>query len=207
VTDHEGHYVKTIFDAAGNLTSLQHLTAADKITREKTWSYSGSDYPGLLFKEYEADGVTHTRTQYDASGNVRSVVDPNGNQTDYAYDAFNRVISITRPGNAVTCFEYDSQGNLAKVVDPEGDPANPALGHTTTYTYDVVDYGVKPTLFTFTPESTTGAVEGVGGRFCEHCNSWLPRQKSIFSPGRQGAVFCDLICSYAVAQRVPAKRA
>jgi len=46
------------------------------------------------------------------------------------------VISITRPGNAVTHFEYDSQGNLAKVVDPEGDPANPALGHTTTYTYD-----------------------------------------------------------------------
>jgi len=138
VTDHEGNYVKRIFNAAGNLTSVQHLTAADEITRERTWSYSGSgsDYPGLLFKEYEADGVTHTRTQYDASGNVRSVVDPNGNQTDYAYDAFNRVISITRPGNVVTHFEYDSHGNLAKVVDPEGDPGNPALGHTTTYTYD-----------------------------------------------------------------------
>ncbi|HOI95807.1 MAG TPA: hypothetical protein PK250_13970 [Syntrophobacter fumaroxidans] len=206
VTDAEGNISQTVYHYTGILAAQRYMTPASEITRERTWNYTGSDYPGLIYKAIEGDG-TFTRTQYDASGNVRTVVDPNGNQTDYAYDAFNRVISITRPGNAVTHFEYDVQGNLAKVVDPEGDPANPALGHTTTYTYDVVDYGVKPTLFTFTPESTTGAVEGVGGRFCEHCNSWLPRQKSIFSPGRQGAVFCDLICSYAVAQRVPAKRA
>ncbi len=80
-----------------------------------------------------------TQIHFDAQGYQSSVVDRNGNTTNYAYDGQGRLTTITDPvglvttlaysGNTlstvtnpagkVTMFEYDGSGNLTKITDPD----------------------------------------------------------------------------------------
>ncbi len=62
--------------------------------------------------------------QYDALGNMTSVMDPNGNATTKSYDALSRVATITQPPPAaglqspVITLGYDGQDRTALVKDP-----------------------------------------------------------------------------------------
>ncbi len=99
---------------------------------------------------------TFTRTyknqtviSYNAQGLMTSVVDRNNNTTTYAYDAAERLLTmtgptgqvwtlaydgdgrlhtITDPANRVTTFAHDTQGNLTQIVKPDG--------HSIAYAYD-----------------------------------------------------------------------
>ena len=57
------------------------------------------------------------RFEYDANGLQVAKIDRNGNTTTYAYDAQERLISITDPVGKVTTLTY-SGNNLASVTDP-----------------------------------------------------------------------------------------
>lgn len=97
---------------------------------------------------YGADGRLSTITHpdattieyaYDTRGNLLSIQDERHSEpnTIYAYDALNRLESVTRkrtlvPGtDVVTLYDCDAQDNLTGVTDPNG--------NTTTYAYD--DFG------------------------------------------------------------------
>ena len=82
-----------------------------------------------------AGGTTPAVTEYcyDLNSNLEKVWDPNHprasnpNPTQlYAYDALNRLISVTQPwagaggGTAVTSYQYDVQDHLTRVTDAEG---------------------------------------------------------------------------------------
>ena len=71
------------------------------------------------------------------------------NQTTFAYDSWDRLLTITYPGNATTTFAYDYRGRRTSATDQNSkkttyayddadrvtsvtDPNN----HVTTYTYD-----------------------------------------------------------------------
>ncbi len=69
---------------------------------------------------------------YDSQDNLTSVIDPNGNQTTYAYDDFRRMQSQTSPVGGTTTYSYDAAGNLSSSTD-----ANTA---TTTRTYDAANW-------------------------------------------------------------------
>jgi RHS repeat-associated protein len=75
-----------------------------------------------------------TTTAYDAADRVTSVTDPLGHVTAYGYDDTGNQISVTvDPGtsphlNETTWFEYDALNRVVLITDP--------LGRTTTYTYD-----------------------------------------------------------------------
>jgi YD repeat-containing protein len=83
--------------------------------------------PGKLWKEIQAGGAS-TEYGYDVSGRVSLVTDPEENDTAYGYDLFDRLASVTQPGNAVTAYDYDGQGNLSQVTDAEG--------NATAYAFD-----------------------------------------------------------------------
>ncbi|OGX06963.1 MAG: hypothetical protein A2Z88_04115 [Omnitrophica WOR_2 bacterium GWA2_47_8] len=60
-----------------------------------------------------------TQINFDANGYQTSMVDRNGNATAYAYDAQNRIRTITDPVGLVTTFNYVG-AYLDNIVDPNG---------------------------------------------------------------------------------------
>ena len=126
-TDMEGNTIDNSYDAQGNPIEASYRTAGGTQTRLKRWSYQHPTYPGLLWKEIQADG-TFTQYAYDAAGNLTGLTDPITHITTYGYDPFNRLASVFQPDNMTTRYTYDRHGNLSSVTDPEN--------HQTTYTHD-----------------------------------------------------------------------
>ena len=120
-----------------------------------------------------------TLATYDDAGNRKTVTDPNGKATTYAYDAVYRLTSETDPlshmtsfsydvvgnrtsstdaRNIVTRFEYDALGRLTAVVEnyKSGQPADAQTNVRTEYGYDgrgnrrtITDARSHATTFTY----------------------------------------------------------
>jgi YD repeat-containing protein len=94
-------------------------------------SPSGSDHTTYAYDSYGnltsvTDGLGHVATYsgYNGLGEVGKVVGPNGDETDYTYDARGRVATkTTHPngGTATWTYAYDGFGLLAKVTAPDGE--------------------------------------------------------------------------------------
>ena len=101
----------------------------------RTATYTYYDPGGQLETETVTPppgGVT-TTYMYDTSGNVLSIIESDGPQTIFTYDADERLIKETETSNGVTditTYKYDTDGNLISVTDPDG--------ATTTFSYDAV---------------------------------------------------------------------
>nr|WP_169741349.1 RHS repeat protein [Andreprevotia chitinilytica] len=89
---------------------------------------------GRLITIMDGNGFQTTFT-YDANGNRLTKTDAFGHVTKYAYDALNRLSKQTDPAGNVTIFSYDANNHLVSVTDPEG--------FTTSYTYDGLDNLLK----------------------------------------------------------------
>ncbi|HEV7922068.1 MAG TPA: RHS repeat-associated core domain-containing protein [Thermoanaerobaculia bacterium] len=143
-------------DAAGNEVERRHLTldAAGRKTSEadQLCSTPASTCTSWVTKRgdsfvYDLNGrlseIDHTIPSgskvvftYDADGKQATVKDENHTtaNTTYAYDALDRVASVTQKlgaGTAVTQYGYDAHDNLTTVTDPNG--------NVTSYVYD--DFG------------------------------------------------------------------
>lgn len=87
---------------------------------------------GQLHTIFRSPQSVITYSNYDAYGNVGRITDPNGNHTDFTYDARGRIETITQveagPGGAdiVTEYFYDGAGNIDYIRLPKG---------------NIVDYG------------------------------------------------------------------
>jgi RHS repeat-associated protein len=108
------------YDAVGNLLLLH-------------------DPRGVYTTEHQYDRVNRrvltidaeggqTRFVYDRVGNLRQVIDANGQPTTMAYDDRNRQIRITNAEGHSVHFTYDPLSNLVNLTD--------ARAHTTTFAYD-----------------------------------------------------------------------
>lgn len=73
--------------------------------------------------------LTESRT-YDSNGNLSTVTHFNGAVTTYTYDALNRLLSRSTPGETAVSFTYTPSGKRSTMTDASG---------TTTYTYDSMD--------------------------------------------------------------------
>jgi YD repeat-containing protein len=81
-------------------------------------------------------GAIVTQLGYDKSGNLLSVINPRGFETDYEYDGRNRLKKVTEADpdgtgpltSPVTTYTYNDANELVTVTDPRG--------FVTTYTYD-----------------------------------------------------------------------
>ena len=106
-----------------------------------------------------------TTKTYDASCNLSSVTDGNGNETTLpSYNAQGQVLTQISPMQESTTYQYDSYGDQSSVRDPLGDTTSKAydvvgrvtsstdgLNNTTQFTYDNV--GRLPTLLRLVPEA------------------------------------------------------
>jgi len=81
-------------------------------------------------------GAEHpTIYQYDDVGNLRFLIDAEGNTTEYQYNDINRLTSITYPLGDSESYTYDANGNMLTKTDGKG--------ATTTYTYDANNRLIK----------------------------------------------------------------
>ena len=95
-----------------------------------------TENPDGSFARRMKDGIVKN---YDADGFLTSIVDPNGNTTQYAYTgdqltsitdpvgkdtqlfySGNHLVQVIDPAARVTEFEHDSIGNLIRITDPDG---------------------------------------------------------------------------------------
>jgi len=126
------------YDASGNLTQKTIVApkndgTAATITRTWSWTYGTL---GRVLTATDPNGkVTTTTYHVDTDpdlgkrGQVATVTNPLGHVTQYtAYDAGNRLTSMTDPNGLVTTMTYDLRGRLtSRSVGDE----------TTTYVYDL----------------------------------------------------------------------
>jgi len=86
---------------------------------------------------YGTADAAMTQYQYNAAGLVIAMIDPNGRNWTYGYDASNRRISTTDPLSHVTQWSYDLAGN--KLTETRAD------GRVTTNSYDTMNRVVSST--------------------------------------------------------------
>lgn len=73
-----------------------------------------------------------TEFNYNAIGELQSVIHPNQKTTTYEYDGLGRKVSINHPDAGLTTFEYDAAGNMTSKQTPNLRQNNGKI----SYTYD-----------------------------------------------------------------------
>lgn len=153
--DADGRLAATT-DGAGNVISMEYAEgeagcascgagtgAADQPSRivyptfEKTFNY---DARGR--KTVETDVLSETEAlttsfSFDPGGNLIAKTDKNNKTTGYAYDALNRLATVTDPLLNDTTYTYDERDNLVALTDAES--------QTTQFEYDLNNRLVKET--------------------------------------------------------------
>lgn len=120
-TDPDGNVTAYTRDAAGRVTRVDLPDGLGSLTM--TWDELGS-----LTSVTSPGGQTTTFT-HDEEGNVTGrTFEPTAAVTAYAYDALNRLATVTDPLGGVTAYAYDADSNLVGLTDGDG--------FTTTYEYN-----------------------------------------------------------------------
>lgn len=133
ITDALGNYIQYTLDAAGNRTA-ENIYANGSSTPSRTLTRKFNAL-GQLAQELDAQSRAVIFT-YDSNGNLTDAKDRLSIITHTAYDAINRIASVTQnyngtdtaTKNAVTSITLDSLDRAQKITDPDGLP--------TSYTYD-----------------------------------------------------------------------
>ena len=143
VKDPRGTITRSFYDTAGRVTTTVLNCTTDGTTIPTAWATCAGTGT--------ADGTFNVTTthHYDSRGNTDKETAPNGRETWYAYDAADRVLTVTQNAvstaplpdeNLVTTNYYDAAGNLAAVQAPTASRTTFAI---TRYVYD--DLGRKST--------------------------------------------------------------
>lgn len=123
----------TGYDDVGNITSV-----TDPLLQTTTFIYDGRNRKVAEVRPAVQNGGVGPLVAppfcyaYDAVGNVVATRDANESVTFNAYDQWNRLIVVERPGNGGRVFTgYDGNGNVVDVTDGNG--------HQTLNVYDALD--------------------------------------------------------------------
>ncbi len=141
-----GRIWKYTFDANGDMTKLERPTGVsvsmtyDSSHRVKTFSNNVGtwryDYPSSTQSVVtNPDGTSKTINYVKKRGYATMVRDELGRVTNYAYDGYGRVASITYPEGNGRTFTYDGRGNLTQVVE-NPKPSSTELAMVTTAQYE-----------------------------------------------------------------------
>lgn len=129
------------YDAASRQTAI-----VDALARRTEHSYDDLGRVTKTIADTATGGVqATTQFTYDASGSLRSVVDPKGLTTAYIYNALSQLTQLQSPDTGTTGYTYDLAGNRLTQTDARGVTAThgyDALGRLTGIAYADSDYDV-----------------------------------------------------------------
>ena len=121
ITDPEDNVFLYDYDALGNLDTVTLPDTDDPIQ----YDY----YSGHFFKSAtDPRGNQAVLTTYDEDNRLASVIDAEGNVTNYSYDPENRITYVGYMDGGIATFIYDEHGYLQTYTNP--------LNKSTIYTYD-----------------------------------------------------------------------
>lgn len=186
------------YDAAGRLTSSVRDDANDDDASSASTSYT---YEGL--KTTTTDPLSKTTSEIrHAWGTVTEMVDADGEDVDYEYDAFGNLSKTTDPGGHVTEYGYNVVGFRTSSDDPdmgewsfdyyplgELKSQTNARSQTTTFTFDKLSRPltrVEPegtTTWTWDATSASCSAGGTGGE-------GIGRLATVSSPGGYQEKYC-----------------
>ena len=128
--------------------SVDSTTVTDSLERTRIYRFKGQQGLKRVVQLQHADGSV-TASQYDSNGrltssvdalgretsyeldtvtgDLRSVTDPDGQKTQWEYNAHGQIVSVRGSAGASEHFEYDTLGRPSATTD--------ALGHTTRFHY------------------------------------------------------------------------
>ncbi len=135
-TDQAGNTTSYTYDAAGNRTSMTDPRGnSEKYSGDFTIDYDYDDLNRLVKGHLPAAPGELIRPVveliYDASGNLKERIEPDGGKTSYTYYPRNLVEAVSVEGEGktyTTTYYYDNAGNEEYVKDTKG--------NTTTKEYD-----------------------------------------------------------------------
>jgi RHS repeat-associated protein len=152
-TDPISNTTRFSYDNRGKL-----LSATDPMSNTVSINYDAFGFPLTL----NEGGIT-TTYNYNARGELLSLVDGGGRQTTYGYDTLGRTITITNAAGETTRLNYDSNGNMSQLFD--------AAGRVVNYAYDAEGNPVKMAdalgaiFYSFDPSGNIEAItDGEGNR-------------------------------------------
>ena len=127
IADNLGNKMVYTLDLMGNRTQEQVFDPANTLAQTRSRVYNSLN---RLTQEIGAAGQTTAYT-YDNQGNVTQIDGPLAGTVDVtinAYDALNRLVSITNPLSGVVGYGYNGIDQLTSVTDPRN--------LVTSYSYD-----------------------------------------------------------------------
>jgi RHS repeat-associated protein len=130
VTDERGVVTLYAYDDSGNLLLKTEGVGTDA---ERTTRFTYDSVGNVIRVTGGGDANTpeaEAVMDYDASGNLIAITEPEGARTLFSHDAMGNVLTRTDPRGKVSVFAYDAAGRMTSAVDP--------MGHRTEIVYDAV---------------------------------------------------------------------
>ena len=112
-----GERIEYGYDPMGNRTAQTVKDASLTIVRQASSTF---DDLGRMLKSLGAYVGEETDFAYDANGNAVSVTDPLSNVTGSAFDALNRLVTVTDALLNDATYTYDAAGNRETATDQRG---------------------------------------------------------------------------------------
>ncbi|MBK1812676.1 RHS repeat protein, partial [Clostridium sp. YIM B02505] len=144
--DPKANSVKKVYDKSDRLVKVIDGTSTTAYEYYDNGAKKSTVYPDGSREDYQYNKNNTLKTlvnknsnstviesfsyTYDAAGNISSKTDKKG-QTNYEYDALNRVTSVKEPGGKNTSYTYDLSGNRQTETVVQNNVTN-----ITTYSYD-----------------------------------------------------------------------
>lgn len=146
---------KWVYDGGKNLIEFQNGESVNGVGVNQTdniveYEYDARDLMITKVQGGSSASVLITAYEYDENGRqIKAIVDPDGTlqsqTTEFAYDAFNRVVTRTDPKNNQYQYEYDKNHNevsikvLGPVDEDTNDPLDNVVLAEVSRTYGVLD--------------------------------------------------------------------
>ena len=138
VKDPTGELIRYQYDGNGDLISV-----TDREENATRFVYNEPSKAHFLTSVIDPLGREGVKTEYDASGRLKKMLDVNGDAVELIYDPNNSVQTVKDVFGKATTYVYDARGNILLEVDP--------LGKVTKRTYDENNNVLTETIVT--PES------------------------------------------------------
>ncbi len=138
VLDPTGELIRYQYDANGDLVGV-----TDREENTTRFEYEEPSKAHFLTSVIDPLGREGVKTEYDASGRLKKMLDVNGDAVELIYDPSNSVQTVKDVFGKATTYVYDARGNILQEVDP--------LGKVTRRTYDENNNILSETIVT--PES------------------------------------------------------
>lgn len=105
-------------DPEGKVTTVTYENHGRKIIKKTPLSISTIEKNafGEVIREQNADQAVWEKV-YDVDGQIKTTIDPNGNEQHYAYNNVGWLTAVVDPLQHMTCYEHNQSGQIIKQIE------------------------------------------------------------------------------------------